>query len=108
MWSYDQNDRTRIDIDFDLKKGTVKGIGCYSSGAMDCPPLVGIQDGTTEDVVLRKLGKPSHEQIDGVTKKLEFEKLRVWFYFKQSKVYVMGVKDSTAFKEHWRSERHNV
>jgi hypothetical protein len=100
MWSYDQNDRTRIDIHFDPKKGTVKAIGCFSNGVMECPPLVGIQDGTTEDVVLKALGKPSHEQIDGVTKKMEFENLRIWIYLKQSKVYMIGVKDSASFKEH--------
>jgi uncharacterized protein YuzE len=69
-WSYEINDKTRIDIDFDSKNGKVTGIGCFSAEVMECPPLFGIQDGTTEDVLLKKLGKPSHQQIDGVTKKM--------------------------------------
>jgi hypothetical protein len=92
LWLYDRNDQTRLDVDFDLKKGTVNSIGCFSNGVMDCPPLVGIQDGTTEEIVLQKLGKPSHERIEGVSKRMYFEDLRVWFDLTQNKVYMMGVQ----------------
>jgi hypothetical protein len=91
-WEYEQPDqKNRINVDFGAPGGTVKGIACFSTGTMNCPALVGIRDGTSEEVVVEKLGTPSRAQIDGVTKKIEYDSFNTWFYLEKRQVYYLGV-----------------
>ena len=89
-WEYEQADH-RIDVDFDAATGMLREIACFSRHTMNCPPLLGIQDGTSEDILVQKLGKPSNQKIDGVTKKINYSDLGVWFNLEQRKVYMIGV-----------------
>jgi hypothetical protein len=86
-WSFDQ-----IDVDFDGTTKTVNEIACNSIEKMGCPALLGLQDGLSEEAVFKRLGKPSYEQIDGVTKTVEYESLGTWFYLAKNKIYPLGVK----------------
>ena len=91
-WQYEQPDgKNRIDVDFGAPGGTVKGIACFSTGTTNCPVLLGIRDGTSEEVVVEKLGTPSRAQIDDVTKKIECDSFNTRFYLKKRKVYFLGV-----------------
>jgi hypothetical protein len=63
---------------------------------MNCPPLLGIQDGTSEDTLVEKLGNPSDQKIDGITKKIGYSDLGAWFYLEKRKVYMIGVVSNTA------------
>jgi hypothetical protein len=91
-WEYALDDHgTRLDVDFDLATKSLSEIACYSQGTMDCPPLLGIYDGFSETDIVKLLGDPSHEQMDGMFKKISYEKLGAWFYFARTKVYMLGV-----------------
>jgi len=91
-WQYDSSG-SRLDVDFDPKTKAINRIGCYSKAVLNCPLLLGLSDGSSENVVIEKLGKPSFEHIDGVAKEMEFANFGVWFYLEKQKVYYLGVKD---------------
>jgi hypothetical protein len=93
-WTFDQdNQNFRIDVDFNVATKTVNKIACYSQKAMSCPPLIGIDDGMSEETIIERLGKPSHQHLDGVTREIEYKDLGVWFYLTKKTIYMMGVKD---------------
>jgi hypothetical protein len=69
----------------------LREITCFSRNTMNCLPLLGIQDGTSEDTLVEKLGNPNNQKIDGVTKKMDYSNLGAWFYLEKRKVYMMGV-----------------
>jgi hypothetical protein len=60
---------------------------------MSCPPLIGIDHGMSEETIIERLGKPSQQYLDGVTKRIEYKDLGVWFYLTMKTIYMMGVKD---------------
>ena len=93
-WTFDQDNQIfRIDVDFDVTTKTVNKIACYSQKVMSCPPLIGIDDGMSEETIIERLGKPSQQYLDGVAKKIEYKDLAVWFYLTKKTIYMMGVKD---------------
>jgi len=93
-WAFDQaNQNFRIDVNFDVTTKTVNKIACYSKKVMSCPPLIGIDDGMSEETIIERLGKPSQQYLDGVAKKIEYKDLGVWFYLTKKTIYMMGVKD---------------
>ena len=92
-WSYELVDRgTRIDVVFDATTKTLNQIECFSQGVANCPPLLGMQDGTSESAILEKLSKPSYEKIDGVAKEITYENLGVFFCLSKTRVYMLGVR----------------
>jgi hypothetical protein len=48
-------------------------------------------DGTNEKALLKALGKPSKEAIDGVTKKATYDKYNSWFYLTKRTIYMLGI-----------------
>jgi hypothetical protein len=46
----------------------------------------------SETAVVERLGKPTHEEIDGVIKKISYDRLGVWFHLQKMKIYMLGVK----------------
>lgn len=92
-WSYELDQQgTRMDVSFDEKTKTLNSISCYSQGSGNCAVVLGIQDGTREDEVLKKLGNPSSENMSGTTKMIAYDRLGVWFYLSRMKVYMLGVE----------------
>jgi hypothetical protein len=53
---------------------------------------LGIYDGTEEGVVLKWLGPPDRENIEGVAKTMFYEKLHAWFHLSKRKVYMLGIE----------------
>jgi hypothetical protein len=95
-WEYAQTDQKhRIEVDFD-NIGTLNQIACFSQDTTNCPILFGIRDGTSENALLEKLGNPTNEEIDGVTKRIEYQQLGAWFYLEKKKVYMIGVVGNAA------------
>ena len=91
-WSWEEP-HYRLDITFNKEDGGVMGIQCYSKDQSDfesCEPLLGILVGSTEQGLKEKLGTPSHETIDGVTKRIQYDSLNAVFWLVQQKVYMMG------------------
>lgn len=90
-WSYDLGEgQPRIDVDFEAGTGKVKSIGCYS-GRGFCQSILGIYTGTGEDDVLEKLGKPTSETIEGVTKTMVYERFGIKLHLEKKKVYMLIV-----------------
>ena len=99
-WKFDQDKQTGIDVDFDGTTKTVNRIACYSKGDMRCPPLLGLQDGMSEETIIERFRNySSNQKFDGVTKKIEYKEIGVWFYLSRMKIYMLGVKDFASFTE---------
>jgi len=89
-WLY-PDETKRIDLGFDAPRGQVFSIACYSEGYFNCPTLFGIHDGSSEDEVLSHLGKPSTEEVDGVTKTIRYPQYNLTLYLTKRKVYMLKV-----------------
>lgn len=87
-----REDKSRIDVSFDSNRAGVIAVGCFSSDRLSrCPDIGGITDGSREDQVIKRFGKPESEQISGVTKTLNYEKVGVWFFLEREVVYMLGI-----------------
>jgi len=93
FWAYELNDGLRLDVVFDKKTKRLLEIACYSRGANECPPLLGISDGTNEDDLVAKLGHPTREKMDGSAKVMDYDKLGAHFYLTKKQVYMMTVAE---------------
>src|SRR6202035_3519022 len=72
-WEYPGDDDTGVDVNFDIKTKLVVQIACSSHANMKCPTMLGIHDGMNETSIIERLGKPSHEEIQGVVKEIAYE-----------------------------------
>jgi hypothetical protein len=91
-WSFDLGEPgSRIDVDFDNSTKRLIRIGCFSKSRSSCPAIFGLQGDTSEDQIVSRLGKPDKETIEGVTKKLEYTNLHVWFVIEERKIYMLGL-----------------
>jgi hypothetical protein len=79
-WSFDNASGGRIDLEFDAHSMRISSIGCYSQSKTDCPQIFGISTGMSEDDVLRILGKPTTESLDGTVKRLEYDDIGLNVY----------------------------
>jgi outer membrane protein assembly factor BamE (lipoprotein component of BamABCDE complex) len=93
-WQFSDATSSRLDVEFDPASKKLRQIACYSSDSYSCPALVGVNDGTDEDTVVKKLGRPSSEKILGPTKLIEYEPLGVWYYLAKQKVYMLGMSST--------------
>jgi hypothetical protein len=92
-WSYKiTSDDSRIDVVFDADK-KVKSIQCYSNGYLNCPSVFGLHDGSTEDDVIARLGKPTSEAVNGVAKRMVYDPYNVMFYLTKKQVYMIYVTE---------------
>jgi Putative abortive phage resistance protein AbiGi, antitoxin len=120
-WEFAIDDHgTRIDVDFDQRTKLLSKVACYSQRIMQCPSLLGLHDGMSEADAIKRLGKPSYERIDGVTKKVSYDRLGVWFYLEKMKIYMLGVesppslanappcKDGSQVCEPWERDWNNT
>jgi len=93
-WSYASDaNGTRLDIEFAPTTRALNQIACYSQGVMNCPKLLEISDGMSETDTVDRLGKPTQADFNGVTKRIIYKHLGVWFYLVKMKVYMLAVKD---------------
>ena len=57
---------------------------------MVCPPLLGIYDGISETDIVKLLGDPNDEQMDGMFKKISYESSALAL-FRKDEIYMLGV-----------------
>ena len=82
---------------FNDKRTAVIRIACYSQDKYGhCPSIGNVQDGTSEQDALRKLGSPVEQSIDDVIKTMAFPHLGVGLLLKQEQVFQLGVYDPQA------------
>lgn len=86
-WSYESPDVGRLDVDFSPTTQRVVRIFCYSTEQHECPSLLNISRGETEDQVVDALGKPDHTKLDYSTKTLHYAEFHVAFYLERRRVY---------------------
>jgi hypothetical protein len=97
-WEYEAATTSdgRVSVAFAIGSNRVRAIGCYSRTRYACPALVGIGPDDDEQSVLLKLGKPSDERLDGVTKSIEYPQFNLKFYLEKRRVYWLQVVDHKA------------
>jgi hypothetical protein len=52
-----------------------------------------VTDGDTEKKVIRRLGNPDTARIEGVTKFMTYDKLGIFLWLAQERVYMLGIND---------------
>jgi len=85
-WDYESADSGRVDVDFSPQTKKVVRVFCYAK-ERECPSLLGVSAGTTEDEVIAKLGRPSRAHLRNATKILEYSQYNAAFYLTQRRVY---------------------
>lgn len=86
---------TDLIVEFD-KAGLVEALTCTARGdnIFACGPVAGIWNTDTEEKVL-KLGKPTLDSVDGVTKTIEYADIGVRYYLTKGEAYSLTLKRST-------------
>lgn len=98
-WSYDDQFAGRIDAEFSPDSKTVVRVSCYSGENQTCAGLVGVSSGTTEAVLLDRLGEPSSADIEpesGV-KTLRYAQFNATYRLKERRVYSLRLEDEAKF-----------
>jgi hypothetical protein len=94
-WQYESPVTGRLDVAFDSdsESGVVSVIGCYSSTHGDCPDLLGVSAGATEDSLVATLGQPDTAALDpdSSVKTLTYTKLNASFVLSMRRVYMLRV-----------------
>lgn len=89
----------RIDVEFDKVTKEVRSIGCYVDDkawvSVGSCFVNGIQALDSEESVIDKLGKPTFERIDGVTKNIKYSNLNMSIYLVRKNVYYINVEKVT-------------
>lgn len=92
-WSYQYSEH-RLDLSFD-DKHHVREISCYVNTnhfVPDSTCLVnGVQMLDTEDVVMKKLGKPDKTNIDNLVKSMTYKKYGMTVYLEKKMVYYIVI-----------------
>lgn len=98
-WQYpnkDKQDTKRVDIEFDKSSKKVVSIGCYVDSTAWISPntclVNGIQALDTEETILKKLGQPSEEKIDGTVKTMLFKKFNMKVLLQQRNAYYIIIE----------------
>jgi hypothetical protein len=99
-WHYPVSSSSkRIDVEFDKATKEVKSIGCYVDNKawvpLDACAINGIKAMDSEEVVTDRLGKPTFERIDGVTKNIKYSNLNMSIYLEQKNAYYIKVEKVT-------------
>ncbi|MCA6109590.1 hypothetical protein [Bradyrhizobium cenepequi] len=86
LWSYEGYEHY-LHVAFGNGK-TVLSIACFSKDRLyRCPAIGGVQDGSSEAELVRKLGAPSKSQIKDTTKSVEYDDIGVEFKLEKETVY---------------------
>lgn len=83
---------SELTVAFDEARTKVAVIRCFSNDKRSrCPAIAGVQDGDSEQTVIRKLG-PKHEQrIEGVTKSIVWPDLGIRLHLTTEEVFMLDV-----------------
>lgn len=93
-WSYDLGDndpRIHIDIVFAPDSKRVKEIDCFSSDKTYCQPILGISTGTSEEAVVKKLGKATKESLEFGVKTMLYCDLNIKIYLEKKAIIKIAV-----------------
>jgi len=90
-WAYGGTENgSRVDVSYG-PDNKVNSVICYSQRSYDCASLLGVAHGTSEDAVVERLGKPSLQLLNGVTKSIWYERYNTIYRFEKKRVYMMGL-----------------
>jgi hypothetical protein len=91
-WSYEIYNG-RLDVDFDSEK-RVNAIRCYAKGTYGCPSVLGLDTGSDEEEVIKRLGKPTQSALSSsATKRIVYQPLNLMFYLSKKEVYMIYVTE---------------
>jgi len=92
-WQYDVRTNTQINVSFDAPapSGKVIAVACYSQTVYSCPEVFGLRDGSSEEEVLKHLGKPDSDTIESSAKVLRYEAYNLTLYLVKKRVYMVTV-----------------
>jgi hypothetical protein len=91
---YDQvGDANSVTVSFRKSNSRVNEIKCIAlhHDVAGCKPVMGISVGTTEDELRQRLGQPTAEHLDGVTKSMLYRNLHLEFTLEKQRVYILAV-----------------
>ena len=90
-WGFNpSNDHADVYIAFE-PNARVSKIACTAlKTGQQCPPLFGVRIEDTEASVVSKLGKPTNQKFDGVTKTLRYDDIGVDITLAKERVYRMA------------------
>jgi hypothetical protein len=85
----------RIDVSFDPSLKKVKSIGCYVTDSSKTIPkecsVLKLNINDEELMILERLGKPSKEELSGVTKTIFYKQLNLKLHLVKKKLYYIIV-----------------
>jgi hypothetical protein len=87
-WSYSRSrGEAAFEVEFD-RSGRVIALECTAKGGTPyaCGPVAGIRNTDTEETV-RRMGRPTREELDGVTKLMAYDDIGVQFLLTKGRVY---------------------
>lgn len=100
VWAYSSADQhTTLRVDFDPKTKALMSVACISTaysdtapfGLMDCPELRGIQDRSSQDDLIKRLGNPTDEKSDGDVRIFRYEDLGVQYFLTEGHVFMLSI-----------------
>lgn len=86
-WRYRRGD-SFLAVGFE-ESGQVASVSCSVGFGRDCPPLLGVRLGDTEEDIAKTLGKPEWQKIEGTTKAVAYDAYGVIFFLEKERVYDM-------------------
>lgn len=95
FWQY-PSPINRIDLSFDPVSKTVIEVGCYTSDEQrhwNACDVNGINVGLTEDQIIDQLGTPTRSEIDGISKRLDYDSWNMSVYLGKRVAYYIIVRE---------------
>jgi hypothetical protein len=91
-WVYEEPDNVRLTVEFN-KSGFVESLNLYSDNEKPYGwgPIAGLHSGDSEDKVLR-LGQPSRQNLDGVSKTIEYRDIGIVVTLTKGRAYMITIK----------------
>jgi hypothetical protein len=93
-WVYEEpSGNVRLTVEFD-KSGLVKSLNLYSNSdkSYGWGAVAGLHSGDSEDEVL-KLGPPSQQNLDGVSKTIEYRDIGIVVTLSKGRAYMITIKE---------------
>jgi len=103
-WHYDFPP-DRVSVQFDQVKKTATSITCMQHedrGDSKCRPILGATVGSSEAEVVKALGPPEHEGLDGVFKTMDYPSLGIQLMLTKSHVYLIRKSAPGDVNNPWR------
>lgn len=101
-WHYDL-DGKRVDVKYDEKTRKVRSIGCYVDSSSTVKKgtcaINNIEALDSEQKIIKRLGKPSLEEVSDYVKTLQYTDLNVKIYLAKMRAYYIVVEEFGGLKQ---------